>query len=172
MLGPLYPLFPIASFLGFFLVLLPLPWHLEAWNSGTCYYMMWTALACLNRFINSIMWANDAINRAPIFCDICASAPSRSRFVRLKNLRSHQDNTCRINRYPRSINVHCAQIVQHFPDSSRRHHARGGRHFDTLSLPALTRQTETPSHFDRFFDLRAIPHSLPATGCVLSLPIS
>ena len=72
MVGLLYPLFPVASFLGFFLVLLPLPWHLEAWNSGTCYYMMWTALACLNRFINSVVWANDAINRAPVFCDICA----------------------------------------------------------------------------------------------------
>ncbi|KAF9789562.1 fungal pheromone STE3G-protein-coupled receptor [Thelephora terrestris] len=70
MTGLLYPLFPVASFLAFVLVLLPLPWHLEAWNSGTCYYMMWTALACLNQFVNSVIWANDAIDRAPVFCDI------------------------------------------------------------------------------------------------------
>ena len=66
-----YPLFPIAAALGFFAVLIPLPWHLEAWNSGTCYYMIWAALACLNQFINSVGWANDAINKAPIWCDIC-----------------------------------------------------------------------------------------------------
>lgn len=66
-----YPLFPIAAAFSTVLVLIPLPWHLEAWNSGTCYYMIWTALACFNQFINSVVWANDAINRAPVWCDIC-----------------------------------------------------------------------------------------------------
>ena len=66
-----YPLFPIAAALGFVAVLTPLPWHLEAWNSGTCYYMIWVALACLNQFVNSVVWANDALNRAPVWCDIC-----------------------------------------------------------------------------------------------------
>lgn len=33
--------------------------------------MVWTALGCLNQFINSIVWANDAINYAPVWCDIC-----------------------------------------------------------------------------------------------------
>lgn len=67
----LYPLFPVVCGLGFVLVLIPLPWHLEAWNSGTCFYMIWTALACLNQFVNSIVWSGDAINRAPVWCDIC-----------------------------------------------------------------------------------------------------
>ena len=71
MIDPTFPFFPIMAGLGFLLVLVPLPWHLEAWNSGTCYYMMWTALACLNQFVNSIVWSNDAINRAPVWCDIC-----------------------------------------------------------------------------------------------------
>ncbi|KAF9649298.1 fungal pheromone STE3G-protein-coupled receptor [Thelephora ganbajun] len=65
-----YPLFPIVTALGFVIVLIPLPWHLEAWNSGTCYYMIWVALACLNQFVNSVVWTNDALNRAPIWCDI------------------------------------------------------------------------------------------------------
>ncbi|OAX32935.1 STE3-domain-containing protein [Rhizopogon vinicolor AM-OR11-026] len=65
-----YPLFPIFSFLGFVLALIPLPWHLQAWNSGTCYYMIWTAISCLNQFINSIVWHNNAINWAPVWCDI------------------------------------------------------------------------------------------------------
>ena len=71
MVEPLYPLFPIASFLGFVAVLIPLPLHLQAWNSGTCFYVFWTSLACLNQFVNSVVWANDAINKAPVWCEIC-----------------------------------------------------------------------------------------------------
>ncbi len=33
--------------------------------------MAWTALACLNQFINSIVWNGNAINWAPVWCDIC-----------------------------------------------------------------------------------------------------
>jgi pheromone a factor receptor len=65
-----YPLYPIFAFLGFILALVPLPWHMQAWNAGTCFYMFWTALACLNQFVNTVVWANDAIIRAPIWCDI------------------------------------------------------------------------------------------------------
>jgi len=81
----LYPLFPIASFLGFVVVLIPLPWHLQAWNSGTCFYVFWTSLACLNQFINSVVWANDALNKAPMWCDICESeVPHFTRFSDLQ----------------------------------------------------------------------------------------
>ncbi|KII83815.1 hypothetical protein PLICRDRAFT_119095 [Plicaturopsis crispa FD-325 SS-3] len=69
-MDPTYPLFPIFAFLGFFLSLVPLSWHLQAWNSGTCFYMIWTALACLNQFVNSVVWAGNALNPAPIWCDI------------------------------------------------------------------------------------------------------
>ncbi|KAJ3568207.1 hypothetical protein NP233_g5865 [Leucocoprinus birnbaumii] len=65
-----YPLFPTFSLLGFFLVVIPLPWHMKAWNSGTCFYILWTALACLNQFINSVVWHGNAINWAPVWCDI------------------------------------------------------------------------------------------------------
>lgn len=70
MAGLDYPLYPIFAFLGFVVALIPLPWHLQAWNSGTCYYMIWATLSCLNQFINSIVWHNNAINWAPIWCDI------------------------------------------------------------------------------------------------------
>lgn len=66
-----YPLFPIFAFLGFLISLIPLPWHLHAWNSGTCYYMMWAGLACLNQFVNSIVWHNNALNPTPFWCEIC-----------------------------------------------------------------------------------------------------
>nr|BAE47138.1 RCB1 [Pholiota nameko] len=65
-----YPAFPILAFLSFILVLIPLPWHFQAWNSGTCLYMIWTAIACLNQFINSIIWHGNAIDWAPLWCDI------------------------------------------------------------------------------------------------------
>lgn len=69
--NPTYPLFPIFAFLGFVLVLIPLPWHLQAWNAGTCMYIAWTAVACLLQFVNSVVWRNNALNIAPVFCDIC-----------------------------------------------------------------------------------------------------
>ena len=67
-----YPLYPIIAFFGSILVLIPLPWHLQAWNSGTCYFIFWTFVACLNQFFNSVVWASDAVDRAPWFCEICS----------------------------------------------------------------------------------------------------
>ncbi|KIJ93461.1 hypothetical protein K443DRAFT_684538 [Laccaria amethystina LaAM-08-1] len=69
-MDPSYPLYPIFAFLSFIIVLVPLPWHIQAWNSGTCLFMIWTAVACLNQFINSIIWHNNFVDRAPIWCDI------------------------------------------------------------------------------------------------------
>lgn len=66
-----YPAFPVLSSLGFVLVLTPFPWHMQAWNSGTCIYMAWVAIGCLNLFINSIIWRDSAINFSPVWCDIC-----------------------------------------------------------------------------------------------------
>ncbi|TDL15950.1 STE3-domain-containing protein [Rickenella mellea] len=33
-------------------------------------YMIWTASSCLIMFVNSIVWHNNAIDKAPIWCDI------------------------------------------------------------------------------------------------------
>ncbi|KAJ4486647.1 pheromone receptor [Lentinula edodes] len=67
-----YPnwVFSMFAFIGFLLSIIPLPWHLEAWNTGTCLFMIWTGLACLNQFINSIIWNGNVINWAPVWCDI------------------------------------------------------------------------------------------------------
>ncbi|KDR75399.1 hypothetical protein GALMADRAFT_69383 [Galerina marginata CBS 339.88] len=58
------------SFITFLLVCIPFPWHLEAWNTGTCLYMGWAATALLSFFINSVIWDNNAIDWAPVWCDI------------------------------------------------------------------------------------------------------
>ncbi|KAJ7661859.1 pheromone A receptor-domain-containing protein [Mycena rosella] len=67
---PAYPLFPIFAFLGFLLPLIPLPWHFQAWNSGTCWYILWASLSCLNQFVNSLVWAGNTLNSAPAWCEI------------------------------------------------------------------------------------------------------
>jgi len=67
-----YPnwIYSMFAFIGFLLVTIPFPWHLEAWNTGTCLYMAWTGIACLMQFINSIVWNGNAYNPAPVWCDI------------------------------------------------------------------------------------------------------
>ncbi|KAI9057582.1 B mating type pheromone receptor [Trametes sanguinea] len=67
---PTYPAFPILAILGAVVVLVPLPWHFQAWNAGTCLFMIWTSIACLNLAINAIVWNNNALNLAPVWCDI------------------------------------------------------------------------------------------------------
>ncbi|KIM89832.1 hypothetical protein PILCRDRAFT_198438 [Piloderma croceum F 1598] len=77
------------SFIGFILLMIPFPWHwksvcsrslsgacllvnleMTASNRGTCLYIVWAALGCLNQFINSVVWDKNVINRAPVWCDI------------------------------------------------------------------------------------------------------
>ncbi|EGN92607.1 hypothetical protein SERLA73DRAFT_79423 [Serpula lacrymans var. lacrymans S7.3] len=65
-----YPLFSVFSFIGFVVALIPLPWHFQAWNAGTCCYMIWVSLSCLIEFVNSVVWHGNAINWAPVWCDI------------------------------------------------------------------------------------------------------
>ncbi|EAU91360.1 RCB1 [Coprinopsis cinerea okayama7 len=62
--------FSAFSFIALVLVLIPLPWHLEAWNTGTILYIFWTSISLLNYFINSIIWDGNDVNWAPVWCDI------------------------------------------------------------------------------------------------------
>jgi pheromone a factor receptor len=64
--------FSVFAFLGFVIVCIPFPWHFQSRNTGTCMYMAWVAIGCLNQFVNSVVWAKNAINYAPVWCDICA----------------------------------------------------------------------------------------------------
>ena len=64
--------FTVFSGISLFLTVIPLWWHLRSWNMqvGTCMFMIWTALACLVHFIDSIVWNGNVINWAPVWCDI------------------------------------------------------------------------------------------------------
>ncbi|KAF8468713.1 pheromone receptor [Russula ochroleuca] len=63
-------LYSALSFIGFVMCAIPFYWHLEAWNTATCLFMIWTGLGCLMQCINSIVWNGNMINRAPVYCDI------------------------------------------------------------------------------------------------------
>lgn len=41
-----------------------------AWNMGSVQYIFWVGSACLIQFINNIVWKDNAINWAPVWCDI------------------------------------------------------------------------------------------------------
>ncbi|KAH9039138.1 STE3-domain-containing protein [Lactarius pseudohatsudake] len=67
-----YPnqIYSAFSFVGFLLCAIPLYGMLEAWNIGTCLYIAWAGLGCLNFFINSVIWNSSVANVAPVWCDI------------------------------------------------------------------------------------------------------
>ncbi|KAE9411637.1 STE3-like pheromone receptor [Gymnopus androsaceus JB14] len=69
---PTFPLFPILSLLAVIVSFIPFPWHFRARNIGTCAYMLSTGLFSLVEFINSIIWADNVNNVAPVWCDISA----------------------------------------------------------------------------------------------------
>ncbi|CAK5270892.1 unnamed protein product [Mycena citricolor] len=68
--GPPTWVFSAFSLTACIMNLIPLPWHLEAWNVGTCLFMIWTAIANMIFFINSIIWRGNVHNSAPVWCDI------------------------------------------------------------------------------------------------------
>jgi len=78
--------FTVFSGIGFILSVVPIYWHLESWFVGTGVYMIWTALGCLVHFVDSIVWSGNAINRAPVWCDIGKFMRFFTRFLCLTNL--------------------------------------------------------------------------------------
>ncbi|KAF9235545.1 pheromone receptor [Melanogaster broomeanus] len=72
MLVPPNALFSVFSLIGAVLVVIPLPRHLEALsNLGTALLIVWTEVACLAQFVNSIRWNHNVENWAPTWCDFC-----------------------------------------------------------------------------------------------------
>ncbi|EJD43547.1 STE3-like pheromone receptor [Auricularia subglabra TFB-10046 SS5] len=60
----------VIDSLAIFLVLVPMPWHISAWNSATCYLMIWTVIGCVIHLVNSIIWHESLANPNPTYCDI------------------------------------------------------------------------------------------------------
>ncbi|KDQ50778.1 hypothetical protein JAAARDRAFT_141333 [Jaapia argillacea MUCL 33604] len=62
--------YTVFAFFGFVLAAVPIYWQLEVWNVGACSYLAWTAIQCLIVFVNTIVWRDNVINWAPVWCDI------------------------------------------------------------------------------------------------------
>ncbi|KAI0061262.1 fungal pheromone STE3G-protein-coupled receptor, partial [Artomyces pyxidatus] len=62
--------FSACSFIGFIVSIVPFYWHARGTNVGTCLFMFWSSLGCLNLFIDSCIWKGNTMDVAPVWCDI------------------------------------------------------------------------------------------------------
>lgn len=71
-MDPAYPLVPTANLIACALVVFPL-FHMvnRSWNTGVFILALWLLLINLTNGINTIIWSNDAKDKAPVWCDIC-----------------------------------------------------------------------------------------------------
>ncbi|KAL5486162.1 STE3_3 [Sanghuangporus weigelae] len=65
-----FPLVPVANFISAILVLIPLPWLLQHWNTGAWTHSVWTALLCLITGVNYLTWWDNVDIKAVVWCDI------------------------------------------------------------------------------------------------------
>lgn len=71
-----YPLVPIANFLACILVLASVPKSMsKSMNVGIFSLAIWVAIESLITAVNSIIWADNVENVAPIWCDISKHIP-------------------------------------------------------------------------------------------------
>ena len=101
-----YPAYPILALIAAVLVVVPFPWHLQAWNSGTCLFMIWTSLGCLNYAVNAIVWRADVFDRAPVWCDICKLSQSSSTYLILNAVLSFTCHCCCWGCHSRCLFMH------------------------------------------------------------------
>ena len=61
---------PVGAFVAALLVLVPLPWHWRACNVATVSIIAWLFVSNIVYAINSIIWAGNVEDSAPVWCDI------------------------------------------------------------------------------------------------------
>ncbi|KAL4077892.1 GPCR fungal pheromone mating factor [Scleroderma citrinum] len=61
---------PVCAFIAAFLVLVPLPWHWHARNVATLSMIVWLFVSNVVYAVNSIIWAGNVLDSAPIWCDV------------------------------------------------------------------------------------------------------
>jgi hypothetical protein len=65
-----HPGYPIFALLGLLAVLLPSPWHWRTRNVGTLGLIFWLSLTNFTIFLNSLLWADNVVDRSPGWCDL------------------------------------------------------------------------------------------------------
>ncbi|KIM26532.1 hypothetical protein M408DRAFT_330503 [Serendipita vermifera MAFF 305830] len=97
--------FTVACGFAILCLLLPAAWHIRSRNSGTLLYLAWSLTGNIIYFVNSIVWAENIRNPAPIWCDIssklivglgvglpCASLCIQRRLYTVSRVRSVSEN--------------------------------------------------------------------------------
>ncbi|KAI0250420.1 GPCR fungal pheromone mating factor [Lactifluus subvellereus] len=158
MQSPPNELYTAFSFIGFVMCAIPIYWHLEARNIGTCLFMAWTGLGCLIQCINSIVWNKNMINRAPVYCDIAihiqiglsSAIPASSLCInrRLYKIATHQGGMATREEKRRGmivdlligLGIPILQMVVQYVVSGRRYQILedfGPYHRTVLNIPSL-----------------------------------
>ena len=66
-----YPALPAGAFIAAFLILIPTSWLWRAGHVPTLSLIAWLFILNIIYGVNSLLWSDDAIERVPIWCDIC-----------------------------------------------------------------------------------------------------
>jgi len=68
---PTYPLVPIVNFFACILVLASISNNIfHSWNVGVCSFATWVVVMAFTKAVDSIIWADNVENVAPVWCDI------------------------------------------------------------------------------------------------------
>jgi pheromone a factor receptor len=66
-----YSILPVAAFIAAFLVLVPAFWHWRARNVPTLSLIVWLFTLNVICGVNSLVWSDNVLDKAPVWCDIC-----------------------------------------------------------------------------------------------------
>ena len=91
-MDPSFPLSPILNLLFAILVTLLLPWRFRALSTAVRMYILWIALSCICRAVNSTVWRNNVNDVAPVWCDICTLFFHGSRLLHLHVCQQRQES--------------------------------------------------------------------------------
>ena len=72
-MDPTFPLVPVINFVSALLVLIPFTIGLlcRSWNLGVWVSALWIIEQSISTGVNTILWANNVDDLAPVWCDIC-----------------------------------------------------------------------------------------------------
>lgn len=73
-----YPVLPAGAFIAASLVLIPASWLWRAGHVPTLSLVAWLFTLNIINGVNSLVWSDDAIERVPIWCDICERLVSKA----------------------------------------------------------------------------------------------
>lgn len=72
-----HPEYPLWCAISLVVVLLPAPWHWRSRNISTVCLIWWLSLYNIITLINTLLWADNYADKAPVWADISKWRPLR-----------------------------------------------------------------------------------------------